>query len=362
MNKFTSLEAFKSRNHSLSVYTMSWIYAGITAWFSQQEKFQELEFLPNVSTLFVEDWVADANLIDQYPEHNKYFGLINEGHPEYWFEISQWKNTTLITGHDHANYLGNGNRSIGFDRWDFHQYKINSDPRISMEVNRRSIQVANYDILILKGRDRPHRNQWLSQLATDTKNLKILIGPDKDQLTNAYRICDLGYEEYLNKFAIDKFSANNCDGYGSFFDENDWMAIQLLPHRRMYQDCLVNAVLETTCYSTDFPFLTEKTWKPIIHARPFVIFGDTGSLRKLQEEGFLTFAEFCDESYDTETDLGLRINKSITALHQLIDGCRTNPDKIDAICNHNQKHFFNIGRLENKLAKFGRLCIENLYS
>jgi hypothetical protein len=217
-----------------------------------------------------------------------------------------------------------------------------------------------YDVLILKGANRPHRNQWLSALSANRGHLKILAGNDQNQVIDAHRIHELGYEDYFNKVGADQFREAYIP-HVSFLDGNP-MFIRDLPHRRMFQDCAVNVILETTCCETDFPFLTEKTWKAIINARPFILFGDTGSLRKLRQEGFLTFADFCDESYDNEIDVDSRISKSVTALHQLADACGTHANKIDAICDHNQRHFFNIHRLENKLAKFGKLCMETLYS
>jgi hypothetical protein len=100
----------------------------------------------------------------------------------------------------------------------------------------------------------------------------------------------------------------------------------------------------------------------LINLRPFVILGDTNILRKLRKEGFQTFDEFCDESYDQEVDLDLRTEKTINATLQLIDACKLHPEKIDKICQHNKQHFFKINRLENKLSEFGKLCLEHLYN
>ncbi len=45
-------------------------------------------------------------------------------------------------------------------------------------------------------------------------------------------------------------------------------------------------------------FLTEKTYKPISMEHPFIIMGAKGSLKMLQDQGFKTFPELWDESYD----------------------------------------------------------------
>ena len=46
-------------------------------------------------------------------------------------------------------------------------------------------------------------------------------------------------------------------------------------------------------------FLTEKTFKPIKHAQPFVIVGAAGSIHQLRDMGYKTFDHVIDHSYDT---------------------------------------------------------------
>jgi hypothetical protein len=53
-------------------------------------------------------------------------------------------------------------------------------------------------------------------------------------------------------------------------------------------------------------FVTEKTYKPIAYFHPFIILGSHGTLQHLRDEGYETFPEMFDESYDTMTDLSDR--------------------------------------------------------
>ena len=53
----------------------------------------------------------------------------------------------------------------------------------------------------------------------------------------------------------------------------------------------------------DGVYITEKTWKAIAHGSPFCINGDNGSLDYLHQQGYKTFADFWDESYDNENDV-----------------------------------------------------------
>jgi hypothetical protein len=66
------------------------------------------------------------------------------------------------------------------------------------------------------------------------------------------------------------------------------------------------SVIAETCWQNDFAFFTEKTSKPIISRRLFVMFAGWGYLANLKRLGFRTFGDVIDESYDTETDDLLR--------------------------------------------------------
>ena len=60
----------------------------------------------------------------------------------------------------------------------------------------------------------------------------------------------------------------------------------------------------------------EKTWK-VIGFQPFIVAGDKGILKYLQDRGFKTFPELWDETYDDELDLKKRTNKIIDNIKSL---------------------------------------------
>lgn len=59
----------------------------------------------------------------------------------------------------------------------------------------------------------------------------------------------------------------------------------------------IELVAETYTLGTTF-FPTEKTVRPIVGNKPFVIYGPVGHLQNLKNIGFKTYSEFWDESYD----------------------------------------------------------------
>jgi hypothetical protein len=68
----------------------------------------------------------------------------------------------------------------------------------------------------------------------------------------------------------------------------------LLQH---YDRFNIEMVCETYAYGNTF-FPTEKTVRPIMAAKPFLVYGPRGYLRRLRELGFLTYADCWDERYD----------------------------------------------------------------
>jgi hypothetical protein len=356
MNKFTSLQTFKQQHRD--VYTMSWIYAGITAYFSQQNQFHNLEFNSTANTLFCKDW---SNVYtDSKSSEQQYFGFVNEGHIDYWFPITDWENVTLVTGHENNQQYPKNIKSIGFDRWDLVIQNIYSDPVLYGEINREDLSYCEHDILCLTGAHRPHRVQFLIRANHQLQHLKIVTDDKQQLLETNYRTTALGFESYFNKVDIDQF--RNYKMLPSFYKQQDTFALDWVPHQKMYSSCRVNAILETTVYDTKHPFVSEKTWKALAQGRPFVILGDTNILNKLKSKGFMTFDKFCDESYDVEPSVSNRTDMVITALDQLVTACKTSPAEIDKICKHNQSVFFDVSRTNSDLAKFGKLCLDELYN
>jgi hypothetical protein len=68
-----------------------------------------------------------------------------------------------------------------------------------------------------------------------------------------------------------------------------------------YQHVALDIVTETV-FDYPYPFISEKTFRPIACKRMFVIVGPCGVLSTLRARGFQTFNDFFDESYDLIRD------------------------------------------------------------
>ena len=82
---------------------------------------------------------------------------------------------------------------------------------------------------------------------------------------------------------IDAFKVNPNASYAI---PNDLMS---LGNMKIWNTSFLNIVTETNYQTNGYPFLTEKTFKPIIGMRPFLILGPNGTVDWLHDNGFKTF-------------------------------------------------------------------------
>ena len=70
------------------------------------------------------------------------------------------------------------------------------------------------------------------------------------------------------------------------------------------------------CFKGPWPFVTEKTWKPIACGQLFLVIGNPGTIQVLEESGVDAFSDIIDHKYyDSELDWKTRIHK----VHSIID-------------------------------------------
>ena len=72
-----------------------------------------------------------------------------------------------------------------------------------------------------------------------------------------------------------------------------------------YNSTHYSLVVESIVYVDSF--ITEKTFKPIMYGHPFMVWGNPGSLQRLESWGFKTFDDLFDQSYDLEQDTAKRL-------------------------------------------------------
>lgn len=93
----------------------------------------------------------------------------------------------------------------------------------------------------------------------------------------------------------------------------------------IFEDILIWVAAETYC-PNGYPHFTEKTVKAILYERPFISYGNPGTLAYLRDYGFKTFGSFWNESYDDEKD----DDKKIEMIADIIlEVCKKNKSELN---------------------------------
>jgi len=152
--------------------------------------------------------------------------------------------------------------------------------------------------------------------------------PDRDQIVQKL-------QPWLDDFVwsyVDQGRQLPNDG-----DMADW-ATQRHFNPEWYNDTCFSFVSESIV-SSRIMFITEKTYKPIAFYHPFLILGPVGILKALKDQGFETFENLFDESYDLEPNWVKRLD---CLVHNVMHFVKQPYDAItQEKIAHNHAHFFN---------------------
>jgi len=110
-----------------------------------------------------------------------------------------------------------------------------------------------------------------------------------------------------------------------------------------YDLCEFSFVVESNLQAVEF--VTEKTFKPIAFNHPFIVYGSCGTLEFLKRNGFETFDNMFDETYDYETNSLSRLDKLI----KNVDLYNGRDNKVQERLDHNRNHFFNKDLVTKKI-------------
>jgi hypothetical protein len=164
--------------------------------------------------------------------------------------------------------------------------------------------------------------------------------------------------EYLDPKDIDltfrKLKKRLDHGYSAVTDKQHLSEITDLKYYS--EQTYLDIVGEFNC-SNHKVFLTEKVSRSIVLGKPFVVFGDRGSLHELKSLGFRTFGDFWDERYDKLNTSKQRID----AVLQTLDWIRNNIDITQGYSNdmievleYNRKHYNTIW-MQSQLELFKKI-------
>jgi len=99
---------------------------------------------------------------------------------------------------------------------------------------------------------------------------------------------------------------------------------------------------DTTGYSLTLKnhlFLCEKSYKPIAAQHPILLVSTSGNLAYLRSQGFETFSELFDESYDDVLDWKQRVQRIVQQVQEFDQRSVNQPSVLEKL-QHNQARFF----------------------
>lgn len=104
-------------------------------------------------------------------------------------------------------------------------------------------------------------------------------------------------------------------------------------------------IVTETLFLDDTLHLTEKSLRPIVNQRPFLILGPPGSISLLKRYGFMTFDKYWSESYDNISDPWERLEAVMAIVeklnHMSLDDMENMLIDMRDILQHNFDHFYN---------------------
>jgi hypothetical protein len=266
--------------------------------------------------------IKTGNVIEQHLQYK-----IKKNY-EYWYEvklIQQWINKNKIDYFlNPSKHFGN---FVGRSTW----ARLWVSSHLHTNFKNKTLQTF-------------HSGLQKNYVVPDSDGLHDIIGLDN---LNRYG-CDSWNQitDFLQSCPI--LLDNDYDATGAYIaPSNKNYPIQYPANMNIlnqYKNFCIDIVAETRVDGNLF-FVTEKTWRPIIARRPFIVIGARNFLKNLKKLGFVTFNDFWDEGYD-EYDSGNRVKHII----RLIDSIGSMPlaeikkivVSMDSILEHNYNVFMKL--------------------
>lgn len=189
-------------------------------------------------------------------------------------------------------------------------------PRLKNSVTTKNKNARDFLLTMITRKNRPHR---------------LLL---ENELLKRKSLLDHGH------IVIHKNSSMSKSTWvGEKNHQNSWW--DGYPSMDLYRDSLIELVPETLC--RDGYFITEKTIKSIATKTPFLIVSTPGYLNYLKQQGFKTFSNIIDESYDLEDNLETRISLVIDLLEYIVkNNTQDFYQECLPILEHNQRRLFEL--------------------
>jgi len=197
---------------------------------------------------------------------------------------------------------------------------------------------------VLLGTNKPHRElffQLMQQNNMLETNIINFFGTYKSKFLNSVNdpqqlVIDRIQTENNNsttELLNGHFTSQHISGH---IMENSWYSV------------VAESIFKNDCF-----FVTEKTAKPMMAGRPFIILGGKHYLKNLRGLGFKTFDPVIDESYDNIDGLQERVKRAFASFQSLItqDPVKVY-SKLKDVIEHNQRIMYDRKKLTQRATRF----------
>lgn len=244
---------------------------------------------------------------------------------------------------------------------DFFLYQV---VRQTVITNSNPVSIRSYNkfidpkFLFLTGRaHKPHRIRLLKRFADcgllDNATWSFFYHDQstfyndlvRDQLPE---LSDQEFDDFVTKWTCNPDQILQSVGsYGTQYDGFPYGV-------EMYSNTDFSVISETNFDITSNPWITEKTWRPIINGHPFIVAGDSGTYKHLKGLGFETFEKLLavPKFYEI-ADVEQRLDLIVKNVQHWADTLSTHADFVNASIIHNKKtliHLYDVAY--NQLSKF----------
>lgn len=231
---------------------------------------------------------------------------------------------------------------ISWNTWFAHQVILHS---VDQNIDPYGIGMnPQKHFVSMNGRAHPHRQMFLDYMCKEDLF--------KHGYVSFHNFEQVPYDSYQFKWwspvpmKFDEDYENTSDGIKDY----------LIPPQQFKK-----SVFSVICESTvDVQFITEKTYIPIYHRRPFVIYGPPRVHAYLKSLGFELFEEFIDYSFDTVEDDEVRCAMFMQQIKKLVSyDIQELREKTKKKIHHNWLNMLSIVENKKNIKRISKLLPKN---
>lgn len=202
-------------------------------------------------------------------------------------------------------------------------------------LNPYSIKSKYFDVLL--GQPREHREYIKNKIIKNNSEDKTILTYIKSNKP----LLELDKSDWIWEEGMESIDPTARYTVTKVNYHNHAMSISQIVPISIYNETAYSLITETN-FSNHYSFYTEKTVKPILAKRLFLVASGQYFLKNLRRLGFKTFNGIIDESYDLESDPAKRFDMVIEQMNYLINSSQEQIlQSIKPIVEHNKQIMLN---------------------